>query len=199
MQTADPAVSRLKFEREVGYLREIEQTLVSRGIWIMSAEFPVVKVAFATVNLRPRFVPFAVKVDFTDYDALPLAITFVDPFDDHELLPSEMMTRLPRVMQPGPAVPTEGGGGMVLIQQVVELYQSYPQHPGAPGFLCLPGTRAYHAHPAHSGDPWELHRAGGEGKLFALLDIVWRYGVASVDHIQVTALNFGLGHSQVAA
>jgi len=191
-QVAEPVVSRCKFDREVAQLREIEPTLVSRGWWIMSAEFPYVKVAFATVGSKPRMIPFAVRVDFTDYDAKPLAITFIDPFDDRELAAAEMMTRLPRLVPPAAHVPTEVAPQAP--PTIVELYQHYQQVPHMPGFLCLPGTRAYHAHPAHSGDPWELHRRSGEGRMFALLEVGWRYGTAPINAIQ---FNMGLSVSQI--
>ncbi|WP_306919914.1 putative metal-binding protein [Rhizobium mesoamericanum] len=32
-------------------------------------------------------------------------------------------------------------------------------------FLCMAGVREYHDNPAHSGDPWLLHRGSGEGRL----------------------------------
>lgn len=180
-QVADPAVSRRKFDREVAQLRAMEPILIARGWWIMSTEFPFVKVAFATTNLRPRIIPFAVRVDFTDYDARPLDVSFMDPFEDRELLPAEMMVILKRQVPFGSDVPPE-----VVAQHgsmIVPLYVSYPDHPDRPGFLCLPGTRAYHSHPAHSGDPWELHRAGGEGSLFNLLNNIWHYGTAPIDRI----------------
>jgi hypothetical protein len=41
----------------------------------------------------------------------------------------------------------------------------------------VPGVREYHAHPAHTGDSWLLHRGTGEGTLHALLHIVYQYGV----------------------
>lgn len=195
-QTVDPAVSRRKFDREVERLRGIEPTLVSRGIWLMSAEFPIVKVAYAAVGAKPRMIPFAVRADFTDYDVLPLAITFVDPFEDRELLPNEMMTKLPRLSVAHAPMPEQIGAEP--LQTAVALYQHYPHLPQTPGFLCLPGTRAYHAHPAHSGDAWELHRSTGEGRLFALLETIWRYGTAPLDQLQF-AVNFGLAQSAVPA
>ncbi len=191
-QVADPAVSRRKFDREVAELRGIEPTLVSRGWWIMSTEFPYVKVAFAAVGSRPRLIPFAVRIDFTDYDAKPLAITFVDPFEDRELAAAEMMTRLPRLIPPAAELPTEVAAQVP--PTMVELYQHYQHMPQIPGFLCLPGTRAYHAHPAHSGDPWELHRGSGEGRMFALLEAVWRYGTAPINGISI---NIGVSVSEI--
>lgn len=181
MQTVDLGVSRRKFVREVAQLRAIESTLIARGWWIMDATFPIVKVAFTAVNMRPRFIPFAVKVDFTDYDVLPLDVTFVDPFEDRELLPQEMLSMLRRRLPPDPSIPTEIASQ--LPPQEVTLYQFYGERPDLPGFLCLPGTRAYHAHPAHSGDPWELYRHTKEGCLFNLLDIICRYGSAPLNQL----------------
>jgi hypothetical protein len=192
MQATDPEVSRRKFVRELSQLRAIEQTLVSRGWWIMASDFPYVKVAFAAVGMRPSAILFAVKVDFTDYDARPLAITFVDPFADRELAAREMPTRLPRLVLADPAIPTDAAAQPSA--QLVELYQHYPQKPAIPGFLCLPGTRAFHEHPAHSGDPWELHRSTGEGRLFALLETVWRYGAAPINQFTCTV---GMGQSEI--
>lgn len=194
MQVVDPTVSRRKFAREVGRLRDLGPVLQARGWWIMHAEFPMVKVAFATVNTKPRMIPFAVLADFTNYDVEPLDIKFVDPFEDRELLPNEMMTRLPRLVPV--LVPAPGEEGIAVPQQMVELYQHYPNMPHLPGFLCLPGTRAYHTHPAHTGDPWEIHRAAGEGRLFALLETIWRYGTAQASHL---AVNLALGMTGIAA
>lgn len=195
MQVADPAVSRRKFDREVAQLRDLGSTLVARGMWVMQAEFPVVKVAFATVNCRPWTIAFAVRIDFIDYDVQPLAITFVEPFTDRELTPAEMQTKLPRAMPGGAVQQIEVNGQAILaMPHWVELYQHYAQMPNVPGFLCLPGTRAYHAHPAHTGDPWEIHRAAGEGKLFNLLETVWRYGTAPINQVQVS---IGLAQSEI--
>ncbi|HEU0164448.1 MAG TPA: putative metal-binding protein [Thermomicrobiales bacterium] len=198
MQVVDPTVSRRKFDREVTQLRDLAPTLTARGIWLMQAEFPVAKVGFATVVARPCVIPFAVRFDFTDYDVQPLGVTFVDPFTDRELMASEMMTKLRRLTSsaPPPPVEIEGGenGPRMVQMTMVELYQHYPQMPQLPGFLCLPGTRAYHAHPAHTGDPWEIHRPSGEGLLFNLVNTIWRYGTAPVVSVMV---NFVLGQSVV--
>jgi hypothetical protein len=196
MQVADINVSRSKFEREVSHLRLIEPTLVARGWWIMRTVFPIVKVAFSPVKVTPRMIPFAVAVDFTDYDARPLSVKFVDPFHDRELGANEMMHKLlRRIPAPALSLPeTEVGHEPIVIplplDSVVELYQHYPQFPTLPGFLCLPGVREYHDHPAHSGDPWELHRSAGEGRLFNLLETVWRYGSDPLLH-----LNFNMAMS----
>jgi hypothetical protein len=52
-------------------------------------------------------------------------------------------------------------------------------------FLCIAGVREYHAHPAHSGDLWELHRESGAGRLIRLLDLIHRYGVEPISDYQI--------------
>jgi hypothetical protein len=47
-------------------------------------------------------------------------------------------------------------------------------------FLCIPGVREYHQHPAHTGNSWLLHRGTGEGTLFFIVDQLWKYGVQGV-------------------
>ena len=52
-------------------------------------------------------------------------------------------------------------------------------------FICLPGIREYHDNPAHSGDPWLMHRGSGEGSLAFILEKVWTYGVNPIENYQV--------------
>jgi hypothetical protein len=52
-------------------------------------------------------------------------------------------------------------------------------------FVCLPGIREYHAHPAHSGDSWLLHRGQVEGTLNFILDVLHRYGAAPIRGFQI--------------
>ena len=151
----------------------------------MEATFPVVRVAFATVDMKPRVLAIAARIDFTDYDLLPLSVKFVDPFEDRELPAGELLTRLPRR---DPAVPPEH---LLLAKQglipALPLIQAYGNEPG---FLCVPGVREYHANPAHTGDPWELRRAKGEGKLFHILETIWRYGASQIFQFQMQVTSF---------
>jgi hypothetical protein len=147
----------------------------------MEAEFPFVKVAFATVNMKPRILAIAVRIDFTDYDLLPLSVKFIDPFEDRELSVAELHTRLPRIDPTVPPAPF-AQQGLIPTQLLIQAYGNEP------GFLCVAGVREYHANPAHTGDPWELRRANGEGKLFRILEVIWRYGAS-----QLTQLQFQIG------
>ncbi|KUR78069.1 putative metal-binding protein [Novosphingobium sp. FSW06-99] len=183
-QVADPAVSRRKFDAEVGNLRANQAMMIDRGIWIMNATFPYVKVAFATVNMKPRMIATTIKVDFTDYDARPLSVKFVDAFEDRELMFGELLTNLPK-RAPSPMPQIIGPDGQPQIQ-LTTLCQAYG--PDKPAFLCLPGVREYHDHPGHSGDAWELHRASGEGSLFSIIDVVWRYGSSPINQLGIQTM-----------
>jgi hypothetical protein len=87
----------------------------------------------------------------------------------HGQVPSPLLKRDP-AMTPEQVLAAQNGAAEWLVQPLAQAL------PGEPAFLCLPGVREYHEHPAHSGDPWELHRASGEGKMHNILEKVWRYG-----------------------
>lgn len=61
-----------------------------------------------------------------------------------------------------------------------------------PPFVCLPGVREYHDNPAHSGDPWLLHRNSGEGSLAFILDKIWQHGVRPLQQYTWTMQATGL-------
>ena len=52
-------------------------------------------------------------------------------------------------------------------------------------FLCIPGVKEYHDHPGHSGDPWEIHRPSGEGRLVQLLEVISKYGLEPVSGLNI--------------
>ena len=168
-QVVDPAVSRAKFDREVADFERRRPMHRRRGWWVLNIDFPIVEVAFATPNLRPASVAFAVRIDFTNYDLWAPSVLFIDPFS------GEVLTRLDQVQAPMfRATPT---GQQRLVQW----------HPdaGQPPFICLPGVREYHSNPGHSGDDWLLHRGRGEGGLFFLVDKLSHYGSETITTLQV--------------
>jgi Predicted metal binding domain len=176
----DPQVSRRKFERELTNFRRIEDYYLSRGIWLLKAEFPQFFFVLATPNANPKMVPYGILVDFTDYDEHPLSVRFVDPFTRKVLSLKEIpgnlygnrVTHFPRSRQI--ISPVDGG----MRTEIVPLLQAFGEN-GVP-FICLPGVREYHDNPGHSGDSWFLHRRTGEGTLHFILDNLWKYGVEKV-------------------
>ena len=105
------------------------------------------------------------------------------PFSGRLLQSKELPTRLPRMI-PGPEVPIPvPGAPKAELRSVQDLMQAHS--PEDPPFLCVAGVKEYHDHPGHSGDPWELHRPAGEGRLVRLLEVISKYGLDPVKGFDV--------------
>lgn len=181
----DPRVSRAKFQREVTHFRQFEQDYILRGWWILRAEFPEVWINFAkTVAPFPPIVVFGARLNFTNYDFWPPSVRIVHPFTGvpfrYNELPSQLLRRM---NSPGKAQdrPTEADNTQptqlaVGAEQQQAPYQAIMQPDEIP-FMCLPGVREYHDHPAHTGDSWFLHRSTGVGSLNYILEQIHKYGV----------------------
>ena len=185
----DPAVSRAKFERELGRYREREEEYRRRGCWLLTAEFPEIFVVFATPQTTPPAVVCGAVLDFTNYDFWPPSVRLVSPFTRVPYRAKELPTLLLR-RTTLPVVAPEGLAALGLpagVEWRGESQQPLMQFydPDEVPFLCLPGVREYHNHPAHSHDPWLRHRGGGEGTLHFLLEQLYRYGVAPISGFQV--------------
>ena len=180
-QYVDPAVSRAKFDREITDYRSIEADYRARGWFLVKAHWPVAEVVFASNKTNPTTIVTAARFDFTNYDAEPPSVRLIDPFSARFLLSKELPTRLPR-MTPGPEIPVPGGP-KVRLNTAQDLMQAHL--PEDLPFLCIPGVKEYHDHPGHSGDPWELHRSSGEGRLVHLLGVISKYGLEPVKDFHV--------------
>ena len=176
MALVDPNVSRQKFERELENYRRNESDNISRGWWLLKAKFPEVFVVFATAKTQPPSVVFGVQFDFTDYDLIPPSVRFVHPLTRQPYLYEALPTKLPRRVPV--AAPTENPAQPLINFQIHNLI--VPPREGGLPFLCLPGVREYHEHPAHTGDSWLLHRGGTEGTLYFLIEKIAQYGVEPI-------------------
>jgi hypothetical protein len=171
---ADPSVSRRKFEREVKAAKA-HMPFHEQGVWILRAKYPVVFAVLISSNPLPvlRGVLCGVHIDFTDYDARPPSVRFVNPFNEVPLKANEFSWNFPQIKilsdptgQPGQPVKAE----------LTPLIQAFdPDKP----FICLPGVREYHDSSAHSGDSWFLHRK--KNMLVHILSILQQYGPATFD------------------
>lgn len=183
-QFADPQVSQAKFEREIAEYRVNEREYRRRGWMLLEATFPKVLVAMAAPQLSPAAIVTGVLLDYSNYDAEPPSVRLVDPFTEEPFAPEALPTVLKRGIEapigngfiPPPGLQLPPGAQVRMVQEQ-PLMQWYENH--VP-FLCLAGVREYHAHPAHSGDSWELHRAAGAGRLVRLLEIIDKYGVKPI-------------------
>jgi hypothetical protein len=186
-QFVDPEVSRSKFDREISEFDALKETYLARGWVLTHAEFPLVRVLMCASQLKPAAVIVAVEFDFTNYDVDPPSVTLVEPFTNRPYSFDELPTVLKRTIPqmpgssplPGLALPP---GAQVVMKVQQPLMQA--EEGGIP-FLCIAGVREYHAHPAHSGDLWELHRESGAGRLVRLLEVIHRYGVEPISDYQI--------------
>lgn len=184
LQSVDPAVSRRKFEREISDYRSNETVYRQRG-WILSqAEFPTVVVVVCAAGLTPPAIITGVSFDYSNYDAEPPSVRFVNPFTLEPYRGTELPTTLKRQIvtpaPPGFVLPGAAQAQLVAHQPLLQFYgtEDVP-------FLCLAGVREYHAHPAHSGDSWDMHRTSGAGRLVRLLDVIDTYGVRPISGYNV--------------
>jgi Predicted metal binding domain len=169
MQMIDPAISKAKFEEELRHFFQAEAAQRLRGILLLKAEFPDILIQFAAPQLQPPAILFTVKFNLDNYDLLPISVRFVHPFSFQNT--NQVVHPMPRMVA-GPI-------GMS-VQNMIQ------QDPATPPFLCIPGTREYHSHPAHTGDDWLLHRRkGGEGTLGFLIEKIYEYGTQAVSGYQI--------------
>ena len=182
-QYVDPSVSRTKFEREIDDYRALESDYRARGWFLVKAEWPVVVVVLASNQTKPPAIVAAVQFDYSNYDAEPPSVRFIDPFSGRLLPFNELPTRLPRGV-PGQEMPMPvPGGPKVQVMMAQDLMQAHS--PKDIPFLCVPGVKEYHDHPGHSGDPWEVHRSAGEGRLVRLLGVISKYGLEPIKGFNV--------------
>ena len=182
-QYVDPAVSRTKFEREIAEYVSIEADYRARGWFLVKAHWPVAIVVLASKKTSPPAILTAVQFDYSNYDAEPPSVRFIDPFSGRFLPFKELPTRLPRGI-PAQEMPVPvPGGPKVQVMMAQDLMQA--NSPEDLPFLCIPGVKEYHDHPGHSGDPWEIHRSTGEGRLVRLLEVISKYGLEPVKGFNV--------------
>ncbi|WP_037427479.1 MULTISPECIES: putative metal-binding protein [Sinorhizobium] len=187
LQTVDPEVSRAKFDREISRFRPYADAYRAQGCFLIDASFPSAFFIFVSPKVKPRVIGAAIEIDFTNYDLRPPSVVFVDPFTRQPIarkdLPLNMLRRLP-------GTPPEMIGALIQQNAVTDFIQanSLEDQP----FLCMAGIREYHDNPAHSGDPWLLHRGSGEGCLAFILDKIIKYGTGPVEQLQIQ-LQFAVG------
>ena len=180
-QYVDPTVSRAKFDRELTEYQLLEADYRARGWFLVKAYWPVIVVVLASKKTSPPTIVTAVQFDYTNYDSEPPSVRLVDPFSGRCLLNKELPIRFPRAI-PGQEVALPGGP-KVRLNEVQDLMQAHS--PEDLPFLCISGVKEYHDHPGHSGDPWEIHRVAGEGRLVRLLQVISKYSLETVTDLNV--------------
>jgi hypothetical protein len=131
-------------------------------------EVLVVELAFLTlIPMGSTQVPIVlptVRLTYENYDLWPPSLSFIDVFSG-----LSCSAPLTEALIEGP----DGQPRNVLMRDEA----------GRP-FLCLRGTREYHAHPDHSGDLWALYRREKRGAIAVISERV---------HATMTSLVAGVG------
>lgn len=183
-----PEVSRRKLQRELDTWHSNASMHWNRErAVIIGLDDLLVDVAFAVpldgISLgmpepsASAVIPFAIRLDYTNYDLEPPSLTFVHPF-----------TKKPA----SPIVPfrevVNGTERSVLL----------PEHPITRlPFICQPGTAEYHVHAEHRNESWLAeHRDRSVGRLANVVERVWRAGTehasARIANVAIAALQFEL-------
>lgn len=160
---SDPQVVKLKFDKELKLFNDSRENYRKRGIIMTHVDYPNMYISFFKINLIPVPLIFTVRINFDDYDFVPLSVRFVDSFTLQPLADFKF---------PFLRKISDNSNPQNLIQK----------NKGKLPFLCIPGIREYHSHPAHTGDSWFLHRKkGGEGGLGFIIENLFTYGLSAVD------------------
>lgn len=181
----DPAVTHLKYDREVARLQEQRNELEKRGILLLaSTSFPYIDLLFVARHPLRAVIPvtqqgalflpagartaievpslsasaFKAHFDLSNYDLDPPALEFRDPWTDQ---PSQYGTMF-RALQ----FDQHRKGQVVLLDDHPLTHKP---------FLCLRGIREYHEHPQHSGDEWLLYRESIN--MFSVVMSLWRAAI----------------------
>lgn len=180
MVLVDPAVTALKVDREIEQWNENAVVYRKRGWILLSRRDNELEVGFlAQLPLGQISVPVmaaCVHLSYENYDLWPPSLEFIDPVTGDYVVPT-----VPAVIS------TPEGPRNLLVGQHPETRRP---------FLCVPGIRQYHDHPQHSGDPWLLHRASGEGSLVTVCERVWRSMARSLVGLQLVLTTFPEGSPQ---
>lgn len=180
-QQADPIVSRLKFDRELSAFKQIEGYNRERGVVLFDANFPVIQLAFFAYRIKPLILAFVVKLDFTNYNIEAPSLRFTDLITNRELTHPELNIQLMRFQ----AIQQDNGNQ--IFQPLQDLIQFH--NPNLLPFVCLPGIREYHKHPAHSNDSWLTRRGKGEGTLGFIIDQLHKYGTEPLNGLLPAVAN----------
>jgi hypothetical protein len=181
----DPAVNRLKFDRELASLRDARDILEGRGIFpLSSTSYPVLDILFVPRHHLQAVIPvtqqgivflppgaraaievpnlsasaFKAHFDLSNYDLDPPSVEFRDPWTNTALQYNTMF----RALQ----FDSHRKAQLVLLDDHPTTHKP---------FLCLRGIREYHEHPQHSGDEWLLYR--GSMNMFSIVMSLWRVSV----------------------
>jgi hypothetical protein len=174
----DPAVTREKFDAQIAGYMVNRDRWNTRGVWLAKADFPEAFFIFGASNCPGPFhlLAFGALLDFSNYDLWAPSVRIVNPFTKVPYRGKELPLWA-QLFQLNGQVDTNG-------QPLGERLMQWQSDDDIP-FLCHPGVREYHQHPAHDGNDWLLHRTSGEGTLDRLLQLLFDRGSSQLTGLQL--------------
>jgi len=167
----DPEISRAKLQREVEAWRANEAEYRRRGWLLVRHDDLTVELAFlGRIPLGNAQVPIVlptVRLDYDNYDLWPPSMTFIDIFSGEAAEPQLTQALLM----------TETGPRQILLRNA-----------DGKAFLCVTGTREFHDHPQHTGEPWALFRSRKMGSLSVVAERVWQSMTQTIQGIGFQAV-----------
>lgn len=168
IQIADPEVTKIKFDKEVGKFKAIEEKYRAKGVICSKILFPDIYFIFAIPKLTPTLIAFSIRINFNNYDLEPPSVTVINPFTEELVRRDQVPIGFFQSNKSNPFQPVD------ILQGIGDVLP----------FFCIPGIREYHNHSAHSGDSWFLYRTRGEGTLLFIIDQLYNHSIATAKTFQ---------------
>lgn len=172
-QYVDPIVTKSKFKNEIDNYIKNEHLYRNLGVICTGINFEEnsIMLLFAASNLKFNPIVFSILIDYSNWDVEPPSVKFINPFS-HELLKRneihiqfyQKKNEIVRILP----------NGSIAEPDILQ------GSPDAVPFLCIPGVKEYHDHPAHTGDFWMLLREKGEGKLCTLIEQIYNHSINQI-------------------
>lgn len=199
-QFVDKRVTQTKFNKQVSNFERHSSSYRKEGIICLRIEFPFFEFALfgkkghfqfnlppfnvngnvilaepLSVTTNAPFLLFAIRVDYSNFDALPPSLRIIDP----------ITSDLTRVVgfQPIITPAQQDESNLVHHQFRVQNQSLLLEDNRGRLFICLRGLREYHSHPDHSGDPWLLYRNSGKGDILHVLDQLQLYAISNYNKL----------------
>jgi hypothetical protein len=178
-QFVDPAVTEVKFSKEIEEFKANENGFRKKGIICAQIGRFTIDLLFGVPHLTPAAVAFAITIDYSNWDVEPPSVIFIDPFSGRFLQREEIKVNLWQV--PDKSAVSIQNNQLLGVLDLLQPQGGDNMYP----FVCIPGVKEYHQHAAHSGDSWMLYRSRGEGKLCVLIDQLYRHSIPYIAAYQL--------------
>lgn len=179
-QYVDPGITKAKFDIEIERYFQQYDEWQKKGVFLIREQYPVCEFLFLAPKLFPLSSVFAIRIDYTNYDAEAPSIKFINPYNGQLIKSTEIPVQFKQKATADYIAENPGQDTSAGIQICIAIETESP-------FICHPGFWEFHHHPLHTGESWILHREKGEGKLYRILQVLYDHSTALIAGITVLA------------